>query len=1055
MANPLDDLFDTEVSTKSDNPLDDLFEDKPSIKEDIGLDTPLQTNEKKDGLISNMFGPYGRIGARAASSFNMGMANFSHNIDTVTSFIRSGILSLEPEWLKTRTEKGKKIRERIFKSTFDDDIYKKAEKTYLENSLAWDTKTEGMGLTEEIVGDFLGGAIPGIGEFILNVPYSGAVGFAEGYKKGGLKGGVKEGVARAVDRYAMGAILKASSVLKMPSRVGAMGAVGGVTAAAQGGDRREITKGVSIMSGFALTMGKGKVSFREAIEDAIGLNRLRREATKIAIEAQKAKEVKLAEVDRNFANKIHYKDAADLIIETEAQGYQENIQRLDKSLKFKFRPKPFAYEKEVKQTLSSRNLDESMSWYRDFLKTNPEKGVELRTYLNEKTTGKEKIRRKEYLRVLDRAEKLTSEQEAFVDTTMDIAYKNVENIAVSEGVIHQGLENYTRRIWDRGAKGGGSRGGKFQTFTTAQLKRTLPTIADGIMKGYDLKIKGISSQYASIAKEINTVVANKNFIKEGLSNKIFTTKQKEGYAPLKSKGFSTWMKRGEASVPVLEEASLLTTDTFGNKIYFTPPEIAKVPSAKSETGFIEKSDVFVKVPIYAPERIASHINSMTRTGSELWDTPAARSVMRVNSAIKGYILMSSLFHHFAGTVSWEFGVKKGLKINPVKAYKAGLDKIKSGNEHVLFGVKNGLTTGRVLDWSEDIMRNDKGLVESLVRSLGMERTARVFEYGKLKRENFTNSLFKKYFAGLKAEAFSVEFAHRLAEASKNGKKPNARLIAEQTGRLINADFGGLHLARMGRSPDFQNLLRLLALAPDWSESNFRTFTGMMPGANKLVGKMLKEMPPPPGMDKIYRNFWGGVFIKAGLSTAIAQIAMNGFDETAEFYSDALTNKDGINWDSLTRMKWTGVDVTKAYRALGVDVPADQKKTISLVRHFADPAKLLRPDVLLKGKSAPIIKIGDALISGSDYAGRPFTGVKELGATLKTTKKSRYQKKEEFLNRLPATISNLFLNMTPIQVGQLLRYLNGETDGLTALLTGAGLHVATMYDKPKKRKGTFK
>ena len=424
-------------------------------------------------------------------------------------------------------------------------------------------------------------------------------------------------------------------------------------------------------------------------------------------------------------------------------------------------------------------------------------------------------------------------------------------------------------------------------------------------------------------------------------------------------------------------------------------------------------------------------------------TPGAKAILRLNGALKTWILLSSFFHHLAGARSWVFGVHHGWKqANPIKAYKAGLKKVEDLDPLISLGIKNGLTLGELQDWSESDLREEHGLTERLIKYMGMERTAGLIERGRGFRERFADSLFKKYFAGLKAEAFVVEYTHELQKANEKYTEgiakapPNPDLIAEKVARLINADFGGLHLQRMGRNPSLQKVARLLLLAPDWTESNFRTVSGMIPGLNDRIGKWVGDIPSPPGMDKIYRRFWGRVMLRIAVSTILAQILLNGSDETEEFMEEQLLS------NRFQKLRWTEIDVTRLYNALGVDTEG-RRKTFSIGGHFFDPLKLIDPWRLIKGKGSPITRIAGALFSGSDWADRPFTGVKELATTRRTIKKSAYQKTEGAFNRLPSTVVNQVVNMQPIQVGHFLRYLQGEEDYLTALShsLGAATHTA--------------
>ncbi|RLC19850.1 MAG: hypothetical protein DRH56_10850, partial [Deltaproteobacteria bacterium] len=387
--------------------------------------------------------------------------------------------------------------------------------------------------------------------------------------------------------------------------------------------------------------------------------------------------------------------------------------------------------------------------------------------------------------------------------------------------------------------------------------------------------------------------------------------------------------------------------------------------------------MFEKQPLYAPAPVADMINRMTATDALFTQTPAAKALLRLNTGIKAYILLSSFFHHLAGSRSWILGVHHGWKgVNPVAAYKAGLKKIEDLHPLVDFGVRHGLTLGELQDWSENLLREDKGLTEALVHRLGLEKAAGAIEKVKFYREKFTDSLFKKFFAGLKAEAFVVEYTHELQKAQEKyaaGKlksAPDPDLIAEQMATLINADFGELHLKRMGRNPTLQKLARLILLAPDWTESNFRTVTGMIPVLNKWIDKMTGGVPAPPGMDRIYRKFWGRVALRIAVATIIAQLLLNGKDDSEEFIKEQMLS------NRFNKLRWTEIDITRLYRMLGIDTEG-QRKTFSIGGHFSDPLKLIEAWRLSKGKGPPGTRIAGALGTGTDWAGRPFTGVSAM------------------------------------------------------------------------------
>ena len=489
--------------------------------------------------------------------------------------------------------------------------------------------------------------------------------------------------------------------------------------------------------------------------------------------------------------------------------------------------------------------------------------------------------------------------------------------------------------------------------------------------------------------------------------------------------------------------------------------------------FRQDVDIFEKVPLYAPARVAELINRMTRSmdGDAVWKAPLPRTILQFNAAAKAWILMTSFFHHLAGSRSWMFAMNHGtmeavrrgdLKeavsraasaLNPVSAHKRGLEKIK-GNDAVLRElIRNGLVLGELADWSEGVLAEHRGLTERLFtlmvgRVPGAEKGVAMVQAGKLFREKAANSLFKRLFAGLKAEAACVEFAHymklEIAAANREGRVPNSKLVAERVARLVNSDFGGLHLGRMGRSPSVQAALRLLLLAPDWTESNWRTVTGVIPGLNKAIHSAMREVPGPPGMDSVFRRFWGGIILKGAASTLLMQIAITSlFGDDDDDWRD-MYREQFADWDTFRRMRWTGVDVTPIYKRLGVDVPKDERKIFSVVGHFADFLRMMDPESLVKGKMSPVMRVAGALGTKTDYRQRPYTGFSELLETGQTVKSSYHQPTETFFNALPSILLAQARDIQPIQVGYLLKYLQGEEDGLTALLSSGGAHMKTAW-----------
>lgn len=805
------------------------------------------------------------------------------------------------------------------------------------------------------------------------------------------------------------------------------------------------------------------------------------------------------EEDRSFANRIfEQRDLGVHRAQLETQELQKQVQALTGKASRRRHVLGFAYDTRLKRSMESDRLDMAMMVWRD-LQINPEKADEFKAWAKEaladpETPGKDKIRIREQFDTLERALALTDDQKALVDE-IGSRFDRAFQVARANNIVNTFTDHYVRRIWNLPAgkeedlRSTGTAYG-FKTYTTAKQKRKFVTMIDGWKGGYDLKVKGLTNSYGAYITDLETILANKDFIRQGYhtrdtsGNRLFSTSKKSGYEKLEASGFKVheWAGKAEAETPPDGSQALLIDDR-GRRFFYGP--IERVPESwavfkddetkhpsrvfydpdeasdwAAEKGYdrIEHrpekdvANAWEERPLYAPKQLAGIINRMTRSDRLFSGTPGADALLRFNAGMKSWILLSSFFHHLAGARSWAFAVHHGWKggrkltdpltgteyrtagVNPVKAYKAGLKKVEDRHPLITLGVKNGLTLGDIQDWSETMLRDRKGFSERLANYLGLETAVKTMEAGRFFRERFTDALFKKYFAGLKAEAFVMEYIHDLQRAHdahvKGGPAPDPDAIAERVARLINEDFGGLHLQRMGRNPTLQKISRLLLLASDWTESNFRTVTGLIPGLNNWIDRMTGGLPAPKGMNEVYRKFWGRVALRIAASTILAQAVLNGKDDTDDFWKEqALSNR-------FHKFRWTQVDITKIYEVLGID--PDARMTFSIGGHFLQPLNLFDPPRLIKAKSSPLARIVESVFSGTDWAQRPFTAAKTLFGKGRTVKGSPYEETEGFFNRLPSTVANQITGMQPIQVGYLIRYLQGEADGLSSIMGSVGI-----------------
>lgn len=161
-----------------------------------------------------------------AKYFNLGMKHFAHGLDAATD-----VISRVTGW-----EKGK--------------VFEAGEKAFSENAEYWDDKIKNEGWTDKLLGQFIGGSIPGIAEFMLGVPWASVRGYAE---SGSLRGAVHAGA----ERFALGKIIHAANALSMGKRVVGLGAVGAGQHKMAGGNIMDPEGALAIaqMAGYGLMGG--------------------------------------------------------------------------------------------------------------------------------------------------------------------------------------------------------------------------------------------------------------------------------------------------------------------------------------------------------------------------------------------------------------------------------------------------------------------------------------------------------------------------------------------------------------------------------------------------------------------------------------------------------------------------------------------------------------------------------------------------------------------------------------------------------------------------------
>lgn len=200
--------------------------------------------------------PFLAQGYKGVAAFNRGLATFSTHLDLIGDYINE----------KTG---GKLTKEGAFEE---------AAKTYEANATWWKERADKIGVNfiDELIGEAAGGAVPGIAEFILNVPYAAALGAAKARKEGKseIAGALVEGAKRGI----LGQMFRAMEPLKQYLRAPLMGTVFGAQAASEGGTPKEVAKAAATGALYSLTSPGGQMGLNELRAN------LKREAVRIEAE---------------------------------------------------------------------------------------------------------------------------------------------------------------------------------------------------------------------------------------------------------------------------------------------------------------------------------------------------------------------------------------------------------------------------------------------------------------------------------------------------------------------------------------------------------------------------------------------------------------------------------------------------------------------------------------------------------------------------------------------------------------------------------------------------
>jgi len=664
-------------------------------------------------------------------------------------------------------------------------------------------------------------------------------------------------------------------------------------------------------------------------------------------------------------------------------------------------------------------------------------------------------------------------------------YDSLQLQAKKAGFVRQYRQNYINRVL-------GGLEGEQATHAATDLnksfnlafkhgrRRETDLLADHILKGREIKELRMDRLFGVYLDEFTTTKANKAFMSNlqlltDVDGKLLVgSKFSPDLTPIDHPQFTTWNPAARTQIISADQQKALTASRR-SKIYqrlglgeIDQKQADKMLWKADQTlpagkNFFtdERGTIWEKTQLYTSDpRLAKNLDNMLGI-SKLKGNAAIDAATKANSFLKATKFTTSLFHDQALMASYYLagspfkhaakGVMKGEsfmqmmnELTPPGAYKAGNQAIRNLEPTAELLIKNRLTVGGIMDWEEPILRKQDQLIEGILKN----ETATVKAKFNAIRYAHTDWMFNKFLPGLKMKAAIGELNDLTARNTKKGLglSPNhmARIVAEN----MNADFGGLNLTALGRSPTVQHVFGLLNMAPDWNESNVRLLLNTLKtGKFSEVGS--RTLNKESG--HLARKMWIRAIGKTILYSQLGNMLISNVasDDPITDYKKKFSQavRDG-------HMSFADINMTPIRDTIvGKD---DTRKYLSVGAQFMDPfiwAKRPIQDTV-SYKTSMLTKALSAAWYGTDWLDREYTSLTELAETGKLLRpylvtKYRNIPKTGLVERLPSvTLDLLSTTNAPIPVQNLVQYSFGEMDGFDAMIKSLG---GRLRSKPFKIK----
>jgi hypothetical protein len=248
-------IYDASIAVGAPNLYGDPvpFDIETSINEYNKTEPTEKISENRSAItsaLSHVTEPFINQGYTVASSLNRGLASFAQHLDNISKYVE------------------------VSTGMKSEGLFENMAKVYSENADYWKKRADenGANFVDELVGEAVGGFVPGVAQFSLDVSsgltFSYMDGAYEGYKKGEspfINGMVEAGKTGAL-KYIFSAINPLKQYLRAPI-MGTVFGTQGAMEAPEGQKAKEFVKGMAIGAGYSLTSPGGRMGLNEVAKN--------------------------------------------------------------------------------------------------------------------------------------------------------------------------------------------------------------------------------------------------------------------------------------------------------------------------------------------------------------------------------------------------------------------------------------------------------------------------------------------------------------------------------------------------------------------------------------------------------------------------------------------------------------------------------------------------------------------------------------------------------------------------------------------------------------------